>query len=1045
MGTAKYYIAQTGEFVIEDYNQAPSFASFFPGIAGIYGSPMWVFYANRGQCITSAGVHNKDSAILEFQPANKAYRSAALDGFRTFLKVDGSYYEPFAERSPHKKEMRIAAHSLKLVEENQDLKLKVEVEYFTVPHEHFPALARRTRVVNLAGASRQVEIIDGLPIIVPYGFSNDLLKRISHTIEAWSIVENLENRAPFYKLRVLPADVSETRYLEKGNFFISFAYQDGKQKDVDLIIDPFTVFGELTGLGFPDNFADGKAFHIPKHQLNQGFMPCAFAHRSFQLKSQAAFELFSYVGQIDSLDLLNRVRERVSTKDYYEGKAAENRELIDDICSRVNMQSSSRALDLYARQTFLDNTMRGGLPVNIGGKVIYVYYRKHGDMERDYNDFELMPTYLSQGSGNYRDINQNRRCDIYFNPRVAEDNILRFFNLIQLDGFNPLVVMGSRFQMSSEEDARILLEKHLQDTGRDYSKMLVRPFILGAFVKELEENGASYKTSRDDFVRELTEHCSVKEGAIHGEGYWIDHFSYNTDLLESFGAIYPDRIRDVLLNEKIFTFYDNTYIVLDRKHKYHRAGDRVRQYECVRSDQGKTDMIFNRHADINKVRAGYGRGDIYQVTLLAKVLSIIANKAASFDAEGIGLEMEADKPDWYDALNGLPALFGSSLSETLELKRLCLYLRRFIPAGFKLHLAEEIKGFIDELSGKMDKHFASGDAFRYWDTAAASKESFRHHTRFGVSGQEITVDGNYILAFLDRVVKKCDDGVGRCLKKYGNYFTYFINDAVGHELDSSGKVRITRFKQQPLPLFLEGFVHALKVNRDKKIYEMVKQSPLYDRKLKMYKVNAPLNEAPIEIGRTRIFTPGWLENESVWLHMEYKYMLELLRAGMYDEFFSDFKEVFVPFMDPQRYKRSTLENSSFIASSAHPDQGNHGRGFVARLSGGAAEFIDIWIHMTSGKDLFSLDDKGKLCFKLSPVLPAWLFADGKFAFTLLGSIEVTYLNASGKNTYNSGVSPKAYKLTLDGKEIEIDQPFVAEPYSARIREGRVSKMTVTLA
>jgi len=36
----------------------------------------------------------------------------------------------------------------------------------------------------------------------------------------------------------------------------------------------------------------------------------------------------------------------------------------------------------------------------------------------------------------------------------------------------------------------------------------------------------------------------------------------------------------------------------------------------------------------------------------------------------MGIEMEAGKPGWYDALNGLPGLFGSSVGETAELIRL---------------------------------------------------------------------------------------------------------------------------------------------------------------------------------------------------------------------------------------------------------------------------------------------------------------------------------------------------------------------------------------
>jgi uncharacterized protein YfaS (alpha-2-macroglobulin family) len=48
---------------------------------------MWIFYVNRGQAIASFGIESKDKAIMEFQPANKAYRQTALQGFRTFLKI----------------------------------------------------------------------------------------------------------------------------------------------------------------------------------------------------------------------------------------------------------------------------------------------------------------------------------------------------------------------------------------------------------------------------------------------------------------------------------------------------------------------------------------------------------------------------------------------------------------------------------------------------------------------------------------------------------------------------------------------------------------------------------------------------------------------------------------------------------------------------------------------------------------------------------------------------------------------------------------------
>jgi len=86
----------------------------------------------------------------------------------------------------------------------------------------------------------------------------------------------------------------------------------------------------------------------------------------------------------------------------------------------------------------------------------------------------------------------------------------------------------------------------------------------------------------------------------------------------------------------------------------------------------------------------------------------------------------------------------------------------------------------------------------------------------------------------------------------------------------------------------------------------------------MYKVNAPLRDQPIEIGRARAFPPGWLENESIWLHMEYKYMLELVKKGLYEEFYQDFKKVIVAFLDPGVYGRSPLENSSLLLVAHTP-------------------------------------------------------------------------------------------------------------------------------
>ncbi len=54
-----YKIDDQGCCVINDYDQAKTFSSFLPGIAGLKGIPMWTFYVNRGQAITGIGVRDK--------------------------------------------------------------------------------------------------------------------------------------------------------------------------------------------------------------------------------------------------------------------------------------------------------------------------------------------------------------------------------------------------------------------------------------------------------------------------------------------------------------------------------------------------------------------------------------------------------------------------------------------------------------------------------------------------------------------------------------------------------------------------------------------------------------------------------------------------------------------------------------------------------------------------------------------------------------------------------------------------------------------------
>ena len=248
------------------YNQARPFSSFLPGIAGEFGKPMWVFYTNRGQCISSFGVRNKNGAMLEFYPANKAYAMTPLLGFRTFLrfKKGGAWqmYEPFSMNPPQaagassdrRQILRVRAHEIELEETNRALGLKITVVLFNAPNEDLPVLIRQVRIENIVKQDFKGEIVDGLPQIVPFGLDEGLLKQMSRTMEAFAEVPHVEDRLPFFKLKTEPSDKPEVQWIEGG--FFSFSLLNGKS--LKFLVDPENLFGTDTSFQDPLVFAARK-------------------------------------------------------------------------------------------------------------------------------------------------------------------------------------------------------------------------------------------------------------------------------------------------------------------------------------------------------------------------------------------------------------------------------------------------------------------------------------------------------------------------------------------------------------------------------------------------------------------------------------------------------------------------------------------------------------------------------------------------------------------------------------------------------------------
>jgi hypothetical protein len=1053
----RFALDNNGRFVIRGYRELRPFASFLPGIAGRMGIPMWAFYVNRGQGVVSFGVESKDCPVMEFLPANKAYQSVAFTGFRTFLRARRgertAFLEPFApwsEAPADNQSMTIGANDLEIEETSAEHGISTKVRYFLLPDDRFAGMVREVTIRNVGTTPVSLEILDGMPAVIPYGVSDALLKELGRTVEAWMEVFHSKERAPFYRLRASVVDAAEVETFEAGHFALAFV-DDGRL--LPCVVDPAVVFAHDLSLHRPEGFCrQPLAALLEVPQITCGRTPCAFFAHEATLAPGTSVTLRSIVGHVACIEILEQMVDRISRAAYVDQKAREAADLVTNLTDIVATRTAFPLFDAYCRQSFLDNVLRGGWPVLIGGRVVHIYARKHGDLERDYNAFFVAPEPYSQGELSYRDVNQNRRDDVRLEPRVGDFDIRTFMSLIQTDGYNPRSVRGNSFTLAPAQAAAVAA---LAVEPEKLRAVLSKPFTPGKLLSSVTNNDIKLRVSPDELLVAALSSAEQRIEAAFHEGFWIDHFEYNLDLIESHLSVYPDRQDDLLFGRADLPFFDSPVFVQPRSKKYVLDQGAPRQIGSVVPDAEKAARIAARPDPSAWSRTE--AGEIYRVTLFVKLALTTMLKFATLDPAGMGIEMEAGRPGWYDALNGLPALFGSGMSETFELCRWLGFLRDAIQAhgSGDARIPVEAADLLDQVSRHLSAYEASTAPARdlhYWDAVSSARENYRERTRFGFKGNEKSIP----LADLDRAFeafeKKVRAGIARATDLGGGIPpTYFSFGVPEYELlgekDEVGRAFIgpRSFTPKPLPLFLEGPVHAFKVLPNaaaaRDLYRAVKGSALFDSKLGMYKVNASLASLPHDVGRARAFPPGWLENESIWLHMEYKYLLEVLEAGLFDEFFSDLKTTLVPFLDPETYGRSTLENSSFLASSAHADPSLHGGGFVARLSGSTAELLSLWTVMMAGKQPFELRS-GRLCLSLKPALPAWLFTkEGELSFRFLGSCTVTYKNPQRLDTWTA--SPKRAVLHLGGgKTVEIDGPAIPMPYAEQVRDGAVTAIDV---
>lgn len=683
--------ATTGSFVqlegetyyrISHVDQMPP---FFMSL--VSSADHWLFIASTGGL--TAGRANADSAIFPYETEDKITAYHELTGSKTIVRVrrNGRFgdaqrkrsylWEPFSNRGAglYRCERHlyknIFGNKLIFEEVNHDLGLTLRTAWRTGDRFGF---IRTCWLQNDSDDACQIDLLDGLQNLLPYGATTALQTTMSNLLHAYKRNElEPETGLGIFALSATLTDQAEP----SESLMATVAWQTGLTNPVHLLsteqVDGFrhgrSLIPEHDVCGKAGAYFVNAAITLPPEQPKQWHIVADVNQDStavtrlvhFLKQDQAVIEqqleadigqgtadLIRYVAAADGLQmtaqeattahhfantLFNIMRGgifndgcRVDRRDLLAFIQVRNRAVFDrhtDWLANLPAHLSIRELYACAAATEVPDLIRlcyEYLPLT--------FSRRHGDPSRPWNQFSINLK-NADGSprldyqGNWRDIFQNWEPLALSFPDYVEGLIAKFLNATTADGYNP------------------------------------------------------YRVTRNGIEWEVPE----PNHPWANIGYWSDHqIIYLQKLLEIAEQVRPGQLAQ-LWNRPVFAYANVPY--------------RLRPYQEMLADWYNTvefDWECKRAVETAVTQTGTdGRllrnagGNVIHVTMIEKLLTLLLAKLTNLVPEG-GIWMNTQRPEWNDANN---ALVGKGLSVVTT-----AYLRRFI-ASWRTQLAEvEAESFV---------------------------------------------------------------------------------------------------------------------------------------------------------------------------------------------------------------------------------------------------------------------------------------------------------------------------------------------------------------
>ncbi|MDP5168853.1 MAG: hypothetical protein NWR72_01300 [Bacteroidia bacterium] len=754
-------------YKISNYDQMPP---FFMSI--VSPSDHWMFISSNGGL--TAGRKNAEYALFPYATDDKITDSADITGSKTMMLVHQDdqklLWEPFSnsftgayqiERNIYKNKL---GNTLLFEEINHDL--GIQFRYAWQFSEQF-GFVKTATLSNLGSISRQIDLLDGIQNILPYGVGSNLQNIRSNLVDAYKKSElDEETGLGMYMLSAIIVDKAEPSEALRA----STVWQAGIESPTILLSStqiPAFRSGQRLSAETDVRARRGAYFinsqlELAPAQTQEWVIVAEISRDASDVAGLRAFlsagkatilsalrqdlvtgghKLTELVGMADGLQLsqdtltewrhfsnvLFNIMRGGIFEEQYQVQAEDFRKFLLQANRPLASKYAALLQDLPAEASYQDlmaklSTVGDMDLLRLGYEYLpLTFSRRHGDPSRPWNRFSIELKNEDGGKnrnfeGNWRDIFQNWEALAMSFPGFVESMIAKFVNASTIDGYNPYRITRN---------------------GIDWE--VVEPHDPWSFI-----------------------------------GYWGDHqIIYLLKLLELSAQYHPEALGE-LLSKQAFVYANVPY--------------RIKGYDDIVKDPSSTVDYDNKLESVIDQRVSAtgsdgklvwdGQGGMLRVNLVEKLLVTLLAKLSNFIPEA-GIWLNTQRPEWNDANN---ALVGNGVSMVT-----LYYMRRYLSffsqlmsgqeGAFELsnevrELLTQIHGIFEANSSHLSGEFSREARRQIVDALGLAGESYRGAAYKGFAGERSSISKEELLDFFALTGQYLDHSIRMNKREDGLYHAY---------------------------------------------------------------------------------------------------------------------------------------------------------------------------------------------------------------------------------------------------------------------------------